>query len=215
MNITISVRRYNPETDPKPTWVEYLVPAEKGTTVMESLQYIYENTDSTLAFRQGCRHNSCGLCALMVNDKPKMACSAKVKDHMKIAPLLGMTVIRDLVTDRSAFFEKLRKYKMFISEQENVSTPITIIEPKTHVNLLKCLECLSCNSTCPEFVSDSHTFPGPYIFVKLAQQHFDPRDTINRKQQAAKLSIDKCNNCNKCFCINGISIHKEAIDNLT
>ncbi len=212
MNIIISVQRYNPEIHSGPKWVEYSVPVEKGMTIMSCLQYIYENEDSTLAFRKGCRFQSCGLCALMVNGKPKMACVAKAKDQMKIAPLNGMTVIRDLVTDRSAFFEKLRNYEIYIPEQEKGSNPMTITEPKGHVNLLKCLECLSCNSTCPEFVKDRDTFPGPYIFVKLAQQHFDPRDGVNRKQQAVKLGIEKCIDCRKCVCINGIRIHKQAID---
>lgn len=212
MNITISIQRYNPETDAEPKWVEYSVPAEDGATVMSCLQYIYENEDSTLAFRQGCRFHSCGLCALMVNGKPKMACAAKAKDQMKVAPLKGMTVVRDLVTDRSAFFEKLRQLDIFIPEQKTASTPVKIFETKNHVDLLKCLECLACNATCPEFVSNSDLFPGPYIFVKLAQLHFDPRDEINRKQQAAQLGIQKCADCSKCICINGIGIYKQAID---
>ncbi len=212
MNITISIQRYNPETDAGPKWVNYSVPAEDGTTVMSCLQHIYENEDSTLAFRQGCRFHSCGLCALMVNGKPKMACVAKARDQMKIAPLEGMTVIRDLVTDRSAFFEKLRKHELFIPEQEETSTPISINEPKEHVDFLKCIECLACNSTCPEFLGNNDAFPGPYIFVKLAQLYFDPRDKINRKQQAAGLGIEKCVDCRKCVCINGVKIHKQALD---
>jgi len=214
MNITISIQRYNPETDAGPKWVDYSVPLEDGATIMSCLQYIYENKDSTLAFRQGCRFHSCGLCALMVNGKPKMACVAKAKDQMRIAPLAGMTVIRDLVTDRSAFFDKLRKYEIFIPEQKKISNPIKIIEPENHVDLLKCIECLACNSTCPEFISDSDSFPGPYIFVKLAQLHFDPRDEINRKEQAAELGIKQCVDCRKCVCINGVKIHKQAIDML-
>ena len=197
MTITISIQHYNPETDAEPKWVEYSVPVEDGATIMSCLQHIYENQDSTLAFRQGCRFHSCGLCALMVNGKPRMACVTKIKDQMKIAPLEGMTVVRDLVTDRSAFFEKLRKHEIFIPEQEETSSPKSITEPKERVDLLKCIECLACNSTCPEFVGNSDSFPGPYIFVKLAQLHFDPRDETNRKQQAAVLGIHKCVGCRK------------------
>ncbi len=212
MKATISIQRYNPETDSEPRWVEYHVPMQSGSTVMECLNYIYENEDSTLAFQQGCRFNSCGLCALMVNNKPQMACVAKLRDQIKIAPLKGMSVIRDLVVDRTAYFNMLRELQLYIPEQEKTSIPAKIIEPQNRVELLQCVECLACNSTCEQFVSDGEMFAGPYVFVKLAQLHLDPRNDIDRKSQAVKLGLDKCVDCGECRCINGINIQKLAIE---
>ena len=103
MNCRISIRRYNPETDSEPRWDDYTVPAHDRTNVLEALAYVYENLDPTLAFGSGCRFGSCGLCAVELNGQPRMACSARVRDGMKIAPLAGLPVTRDLVVDRAAF----------------------------------------------------------------------------------------------------------------
>jgi succinate dehydrogenase/fumarate reductase iron-sulfur protein len=111
MNKRISIRRYDPETDAEPRWVDYAVPSGERTTVLEALAYVYENIDPTLAFRSGCRFDSCGLCAVELNGRPRMACSAWLEDGMKIAPLHRMPVLRDLVIDRARFFEGLRELR--------------------------------------------------------------------------------------------------------
>ena len=83
----ISIRRYDPETDSEPRWVDYTVPSGERTTVLEALAYIYENIDPTLAFRFGCRFDSCGLCAVELNGRPKMACFRQTRGrHEDRAP---------------------------------------------------------------------------------------------------------------------------------
>jgi succinate dehydrogenase/fumarate reductase-like Fe-S protein len=78
VSIKISIRRYDPETDGEPRWADYAVPGSERTTVLEALMHIYEHVDSTLAFRFGCRFNKCGLCAVEVDGKPRMACFTDV-----------------------------------------------------------------------------------------------------------------------------------------
>jgi fumarate reductase (CoM/CoB) subunit B len=215
MSITISIRRYNPQTNGEPEWVDYTLPANARTSVMEALMHIYENEDPTLAFRFGCRFNKCGLCAVEVNGRPRMACFTEAKDGMKIAPLARMPVVRDLVIDRVAFFDALRELQLYIPEQEELSQPQTIQEPETHKKLLHCVECLACNSTCPNYDFAKNPFAGPYVFVKLAQLHLDPRNTFDRRQQAKDLGVAACAECGKCYCIHGINIRRDAIGVLT
>ena len=43
MNVKISIRRYDPDTDSEPRWDEYTVPSGDRTTVLETLAYVYEN----------------------------------------------------------------------------------------------------------------------------------------------------------------------------
>ncbi len=211
MNMTISIRRYNPETDVEPKWVDYAVPAGERTSVMEALMHIYENDDSTLAFRFGCRFNKCGLCTVEVNGRPRMACFTEAKDKMKIAPLARMPVVRDLVVDRVAFFNALRELQIYIPEQKNLSEPQVICESETHKKLLHCVECLACNSTCPNYDFEKNPFAGPYVFVKLAQLHLHPLNVIDRREQARDLGVAACAKCGKCYCIHGINIHRDAI----
>ncbi|MGE5576917.1 MAG: 2Fe-2S iron-sulfur cluster-binding protein [Syntrophothermus sp.] len=56
----------------------FQIPFAEGDTVLTALLYIYENLDSTLAFRHGCRAGRCGLCAVEVNGKPRLACKTPV-----------------------------------------------------------------------------------------------------------------------------------------
>jgi succinate dehydrogenase/fumarate reductase iron-sulfur protein len=85
----------------KPVKVTYEVPWQDRMRVMDALNYIRENHDSTLAFRFSCRYYAkCGTCAAMVNGKPVLTCYEEAKDGMLVEPLANFPVIRDLVIDR-------------------------------------------------------------------------------------------------------------------
>jgi succinate dehydrogenase/fumarate reductase iron-sulfur protein len=207
----ISIRRFDPEADAEPRWVVYAVPSNEHTTVLEALTYVYEKLDPTLAFRSGCRFDSCGLCAVELNGRPRMACFAKLKNGIKVAPLARMPVLRDLVIDRTRFFEGLRELQIFIAEQDDINEPQVLKPPSQHARLTGCVECLACNSTCPSYDFDNNPLAGPYVLVKLAQLHLDPRNTIDRRRQAQDLGVDKCADCRGCRCIHGIDIRRDAL----
>jgi succinate dehydrogenase/fumarate reductase iron-sulfur protein len=211
MSARISIRRFDPEADAKPRWADYTVPSDEHTTVLEALTYIYENIDPTLAFRSGCRFDSCGLCAVELSDRPRMACFAKLKNGMRIAPLARMPVLRDLVIDRARFFEALRELQIFIPEQDDIHEPQVLEPPRQHARLAGCVECLACNSTCSAYDFGSNPLAGPYMLVKLAQLHLDPRNTIDRQEQARDLGGDKCVDCHGCHCIHGIDIRRDVL----
>jgi succinate dehydrogenase/fumarate reductase iron-sulfur protein len=211
MKQRISIRRYDPETDSEPRWVDYTVPSGERTTVLEALAYIYENIDPTLAFRFGCRFDSCGLCAVELNGQPRMACFARLEDGMKIAPLARMPVLRDLVIDRARFFEGLRELQIFIPEQTGAEEPQILRAPESHTRLAGCVECLACNSICPGYDFDGNPLAGPYLLVKLAQLHLDPRNTIDRQRQAQELGVGECADCRGCHCIHGIDIRRDVL----
>ena len=64
---------YHPEVDIEPRYREFKVPY-KGYTVLNALSYIYENLDSTFAFRRACSKGFCRCCVVSVNKKPVLAC---------------------------------------------------------------------------------------------------------------------------------------------
>ena len=214
MSMEISIRRYDPEMDADPKWVDYTVPSGERTSVLEALEYVYENIDPTLAFRFGCRFESCGLCAVEVNGRPRMACFTRLKSGMKIAPLVGMPVLRDLVIDRARFFEGLRELEIFIPEQGDAAEPRVLDTPKLHARLAACLECLACNSTCQSYDFDENPLAGPYVLVKLMQLHLDPRNTIDRPRQVQELGLGGCADCRGCHCIHGINIRRDVLGGL-
>ena len=80
--------------------------------------------------------------------------------------------------------------------------------------LLGCLECLCCHARCPEVAAAAgnlDSFAGPFVFLKLAQLHLDPRDRVDRKTQAHRLGVSRCLNCRHCSCPQGIPLYREAI----
>jgi succinate dehydrogenase/fumarate reductase iron-sulfur protein len=215
MSMQISIQRYDPDTDTEPRWADYTVPSGDRTTVLETLEYIYENIDPTLAFRFGCRFDSCGLCAVEVDDRPRMACLALLKDGMKIAPLSRMPVLRDLVIDRTRFFDALRDLKLFIPEPPESREPQRLEVPELHARLSGCVECLACNSSCSGYDFDANPAAGPYVLLKLAQLSLDPRNTIDRRSQARELGLDACGDCRGCHCIHGIDLRRDVLQLLT
>jgi succinate dehydrogenase/fumarate reductase iron-sulfur protein len=214
MNINISVQRYNPEIDGHPEWTDYTIPASERMSVLEALMYIYENIEPTLAFRFGCRFNKCGLCAVEINGKPRMGCFTEIKDGMKIGPLSHMPIVRDLVIDRTAYFKALRELQLFIPEQQPAAEPQALIEPEARKRLLHCVECLACNANCASYNFQKNPLAGPYVFVKLAQLHLDPRNTIDRRKQAEALGLKNCLDCGGCSCIHGINLKKDVLGTL-
>lgn len=211
MSVTISILRWDPDTEAEPRWVEYSVPAGDRTTVLEALTYVYENVDPTLVFRFGCRFNMCGLCAVQVDTKPAMACTTQVKDGMTIGPLAGLPVLRDLVIDRSRFFDALKDLQIYIPEQEESAEPQALTPSKTHARLAGCVECLACNATCPGYDFEKSPLAGPYVLVKLMQLQLDPRNTLDRRKQARDLGIDACTECRDCYCLHGINIRRDVL----
>ncbi len=212
MNIRISVQRFHPASAEEPVWQAYEIPHAPRMTVLEALLHIYEHLDPTLAFRFGCRFGKCGLCAVEVNGRPRMACFTEVRDGMRIGPLGRMPLVRDLVVDRAAFFDSLRALELYIPDgQGQASAPAVIRCPEEREKLLLCVECLGCNATCPPSCPFDPSRAGPYVFVKLAQLHFDPRDGRDRRAQARELGVERCLECRKCYCIHGIDIQRHAI----
>ena len=206
----ISIKRYNPEMLDRTWWESFQIPVIANNTILGALLYIKENIDPSLAFRFSCRFKNCGLCAVMVDGIPKMACRTKVGHKMRIEPLYGLKPIRDLVVDREEITGLFRANGIYPDGDIDVDAPV--IEGETGARLRRCLECFACLPTC-ETGKTCHGFAGPVIFVRLAQLYLDPRNRTNRREQAKALGIGYCASCEKktCYCINGIDIERDAI----
>ena len=94
----IKLFRFDPEVNDKPWYQEFEVSYE-GRTVLDVLRYIYENLDSTFAFRWACDEGYCGSCVVSVNGKPAFACAKSAEKNMKIEPHPKFEIIKDLMID--------------------------------------------------------------------------------------------------------------------
>src|SRR6201985_3847753 len=75
-----------------------------------------------ITYDSNCLEEICGSCAMLINGKATMACSALVdkltvpnKDQtIALAPRSKCPVVRDLAVDRSVLFENLKKVKAWV-----------------------------------------------------------------------------------------------------
>jgi len=191
----------------------YTVPLKADSTVLSALLHINEHIDPTLAFRYGCRAAKCGECAVDVDGRPRLACRTRAKPDMTISPLENVPRIRDLVIDRSPIDRKLTQHRLYVIP--DITSALAEMQvPEKYAKVIGCLECYGCLSSCPYFDWRRDDFGGPYVFVRLAQLHLDPRDKHDRLAQAASLGIERCKRCSQCVCVKGIPIRRVAIATL-
>ena len=185
MDITVKIRRYNPEKDEKPHWETYEVDAKPMDSALKVLMNIKWHVDGTLTFRKSCAHGICGSDAMQINGENKLACSTLVNDLVKgeggtisYAPMPGSPVIKDLVIDQTEFFDKYRKVMPWLvtsgpaPERERNQDPddFDMIEDAT-----KCIMCGACTHSCPSTWADPE-YLGPAAMLKAYRYTFDTRD---------------------------------------
>ena len=98
---TVQIYRFDPATDEAPRFESYEVPFEHwhGVKVIDTIRYIYENLAPGLSFREPCRQQVCGGCVMLVNRKPVLTCAVYSEKEMRIEPLHGRKVLKDLIVE--------------------------------------------------------------------------------------------------------------------
>lgn len=188
MQVTLRIRRFNPEKDTKPYWADYtLRDVEPNDRVLELLHRVKWEQDGTLAFRRSCAHGICGSDAMRINGVNRLACKVLVKalgdgDQVKIQvePILGLPVIKDLVVDMEPFFEHYRQVMpYFVNDlpvpedgRERRQSPE---ERERFDDTTKCILCACCTTSCPSFWANGR-YVGPAAIVQAHRFIFDSRD---------------------------------------
>lgn len=181
MQVTVEIYRHDPETGASrfDTFVKDVHPKDR---VLDVMMDIKDNDDGTIAFRKSCAHGVCGSDALQINGTNRLACQTLIQDlksdRVKIEPLKGLKVLRDLVVDMDPFFNGLKQVTPYfvpkttapVSEQ-----PQSIAERQIFDDTTKCIMCGACTSSCPSFWSNGD-YLGPATFVKAHRFIFDSRD---------------------------------------
>ena len=100
--VTIKVFRFDPSVDKEPYFRDYEVPLSAGMSALDTLDYIYENLDGTLAYydHAGCTLGICTRCNGRINGKTGLFCRTVVNGSVTLEPALKRKVIKDLVYKR-------------------------------------------------------------------------------------------------------------------
>jgi len=194
-NITIRIKRFNPDMDKKPYWQDFTVAMTAGKTILDALEEIKAEQDGSLTFRRSCRHAICGSCAMMINRRNTLVCNKSLADTVDedntilIEPLPYIPVIKDLVVDRSAFWEQYQAVKPWLIPVDATSTReyrMTQEEVEAMEAAETCIMCGACYSSCPVVAGNKH-YIGPHALLKAFSRVADPRDaaTLERLNEVA------------------------------
>lgn len=215
------IRRYNPDLDDEPHFIEYDVPYTDRQVIMDALHYIFQNIDSSLAYRWNCRSGQCGSCAININGVPGLTCRTNIdpSELYVLEPLANFPIIRDLVVDYEVGFKRLAKLRPFLDRSSTPDRPEELKRENISIatDLRSCIKCFSCYSACPVVSSAKQEFSGPIGMRELARFEFDPRDEGDRVQMAMSSGVYDCTSCGLCkeVCIpKHIDTRKKAIEGL-
>lgn len=178
----ISVYRYNPETDSKPTMQDYDVTLQPSDRMLLDAMVRLKELDDSIAFRRSCREGICGSDAMNINGKNGLACVtriADVKEPVVLKPLPGLPVIRDLIVDMTQFFKQYHDVKPYVinndppPDKERLQSP----EDRDKLNgLYECILCACCTTSCPSFWWNPDKFLGPAALLQSYRFIADSRD---------------------------------------
>nr|VFK32220.1 MAG: succinate dehydrogenase subunit B [Candidatus Kentron sp. MB] len=207
--INLEVLRYDPDKDNEPRFQTYRdVPCQDDWVVLDALNYVKDNTDTTLSYRWSCHMAVCGSCGMMINGEPTLSCKAFLKDYgdtIRVEPLYHFPIERDLVTVIDDFVEKLTKVKPFlipkepksIEEGEYKQTPAQLKKFKQYT---LCINCMLCYAACPQYglIPD---FIGPAALSLAHRYNIDSRDGGQQERQnvvATNVGVWECSFVGAC-----------------
>ena len=181
-----------------------------------------------LAFRYGCRARNCGVCTIDINDRPRVACRARVKDGDKLSAIATLPVLSDLVVRRDGIPRQLRGLKTVAKGND-----LNIEAPRDYHELTACIECYACLDKCPmhakNFGDDlpgnvkdelpkaekGYKYGNPFSLLKLERICLDPLTSDEGKkiavQKAIDLGLETCIDCPGCKCGVGIDLKGKVI----
>jgi len=189
----VSVYRYNPETDLKPSMQDFdiEIPDGKDIMVLDVLHMVKEQ-DESMTYRRSCREGVCGSDGMNMNGVNGLACithlSEVVKnDKLVIRPLPGLPVIRDLVVDMSAFYKQYERIKPYLQNDEPEPAIERLQSPEDRAKLdglYECILCACCSTNCPSFWWNPDKFVGPAGLLQAYRFLADTRDTKTEERLA-------------------------------
>lgn len=179
--VTLRIKRFNPETDEKAHFEEYKVQVEPTDRVLDALNQVKWTQDGTLTYRRSCAHGICGSDAMRINGRNRLACKILMKDlgkRITVEPLIGFKVEKDLLVDMEPFFNAYKSVKPYLIADDAPSAGERLQSPADRARFddtTKCILCAACTSSCP-ITWTSDDFVGPAAIVNAHRFIFDSRD---------------------------------------
>lgn len=204
---------------------EFAVPYRPGMNVISALMEIRRNPvtadgkeTAAISWEMNCLEEVCGACSMVINGKPRQACTAlvdKLEQPVRLEPMSTFPVVRDLVIDRSRMFDALKRVKAWIpiDGTYDLGPGPRLAESKRQwaYELSKCMTCGCCLEACPN-VNDKTKFIGPAAVSQVRLFNTHPTGEMNKAERLEALmgegGVTNCGNSQNCVqvCPKGIPL---------
>lgn len=211
--------------DASPYSQEFDLPYRPNMNVISGLMEIQRNPvtadgskTTPVCWESNCLEEVCGACSMVINGKPRQACSALVdqlEQPIRLEPMRTFPVVRDLVINRERMFNALKKVKAWIpiDGTYDLGPGPRMAETKRQwaYELSKCMTCGVCLESCPN-VNDRNSFIGPAAISQVRLFNAHPTGEMNKEERLEALmtdgGIEGCGNSQNCVrsCPKGIPL---------
>ena len=200
--VTLKIRR---QADPeaKPYWEEFELPWKAGMNVISAMMEIAANpvtrtgkATAPITYDSNCLEEVCGSCAMLINGRARMACSAlveKLDQPIRLEPFSKFPVVRDLAVDRNVIFENLKAVKAWIPVDGTYDLGpgprLSAREQEEAYPISRCISCCCCMEACPQF-NDKTGFVGAATIAQVKLFNTHPTGKMQKHERLAALMGD-------------------------
>ncbi len=213
-SVIIKIKRQLTPTG-KSYWEEFSVPYRPNMNVISALMDIAADpvtrdgkATTPITYDSNCLEEVCGSCAMLINGKARMACSALIdnlEQPIRLEPFSKFPVVRDLATDRSVIFENLKAVKAWVpidGTYDLGSGPrMTAEDQEAAYPLSRCISCCCCMEACPQFNEDTG-FVGAATISQVRLFNTHPTGKALQRERLAALmgdgGIQECGYAQNC-----------------
>ena len=201
---TIRVEIYRQDTPDQPGRVEkFAIPYRPNLNITSLLGEIALNPvtedgkpTTPITYDSNCLEEICGSCAMLINGKARMACSAlvdKLEQPIRLAPLSKFPIVRDLSVDRSVLFENLKAVKAWVpidGTYDLGAGPRQFPQiQEQRYPLSNCISCCCCMEVCPQF-NESTDFVGAATIAQVKLFNMDPAGAVLKEERLRAMAGD-------------------------
>src|ERR1700677_1214607 len=197
-SVILKIKRQNTPTS-KSYWEEFELAHHPGMNVISSLMEIAANpvtregkATTPITYDSNCLEEICGSCAMLINGRARMACSAlvdKLEQPITLAPLSKFPAVRD----RALVFKTLKKVKAWVPIDGSSALGAG---PRQHPQiqeqrypLSNCISCTICMEVCPQF-NDATGFVGAATIAQAKLFNMDPSGKVLKEERLRALAGD-------------------------
>jgi len=196
-------------------WEEFELTWQPGMNVISAMMEIARNPvtragkpTTPITYDSNCLEEVCGSCAMLINGRARMACSAlvdKLDQPVRLEPFTKFPVIRDLTVDRSVLFENLKAVKAWVPIDGTYDLgPGPRVSPEVQeaaYPLSRCISCCCCMEACPQF-NEGTGFVGAATISQVRLFNTHPTGAELKRERLAALmgdgGIQECGYAQNC-----------------